>query len=338
MLRLPPFELRHAPSAAEAAAILAGEGPDTLLVAGGTDLWPNLKRGLGRPRTVVSLLAAPELRGIANGTGELRIGATTRLGEVVASPAVAGRYPALTRAVGSISSPPLRNLGTLGGNLCVDTRCTYYNQSESWRQAIDYCLKKDGGVCWVAPGSDRCWAHSASDAAPVLCALDARIRLVSSVGERAIPVESLFCDDGTEYLSKQPDEVLTDVFLSPEADAEHASSSFWKLRRRGAIDFAVLSVAAALWTDAAGTVERARIWLGAVASRPVSATDAERALEGHPLREAAIANAARLARRVATPLDNTDFDAAWRGKLVEQYTAAALRDAAGLDPGLRRRT
>lgn len=340
MLRLPPFELRQAHSPAEAAAILAGEGPETLLVAGGTDLWPNLKRGLHRPRSVVSLMSVPELRGIGSGEGyedsavesELRIGATATLSEVAQSPVVLKRYPALAHAVASISSPPLRNLGTLGGNLCIDTRCTYYNQSESWRRSVDYCTKKDGAVCWVAPRSPRCWAHSASDAAPLLCALGARVRLVSAEDERLIPVDALFRDDGVEYLSKRPEEILTDVLLPPDADRAHCRQAFRKLRRRGAIDFAVLSVAVALWTDPAGGVERARIFLGAVASRPVAAAEAERALVGAPLTERGISEAARLARKVATPLDNTDFQAAWRGKMVELYTAAALREAAGLDP------
>ena len=336
MLRLPEFELRLPGSAVEAAKILGGEGPETLLVAGGTDLWPNLKRGLHPPRSVVSLMAIPELRGVRNGTGdeELRVGATSLLSEVLDSSLVTDHYPALARAVASISSPPLRNMGTLGGNLCVDTRCTYYNQSESWRRSVDYCMKEDGTVCWVAPRSPRCWAHSASDAAPVLCALGARLRLISAEGERTIPVADLFRDDGIDYLSKRPDEIISDILLPIEADSSRCCSAFWKLRRRGAIDFAVLSVAVAIWTDRGGSVERARIFLGSVASHPVPATDAERSLEGEVLTEGGIATAARLARRVATPLDNTDFQAAWRGKMVELYTEAALREAAGLDPGL----
>lgn len=320
--------------------MLVGEGPGTQLVAGGTDLWPNLKRGLGRPRTVVSLMSVPDLHGLASGDpeGELEIGATTLLSEVIESPLVAEHYPALARAIASISSPPLRNLATLGGNLCIDTRCTYYNQSEGWRRSIDHCLKKDGDVCWVAPRSPRCWAHSASDAAPMLCALGARVRLVSVDGERVVPLEALFRDDGIDYLSKRDDELLTSILVPREAGGERCRQSFWKLRRRGAIDFAVLSVAVALWFDTGGNVERARIFLGAVASRPVSAGEAERSLEERPLSEDGIAAAARLARRVATPLDTTDFEPAWRGKMVEAYTEAALREAAGLDPGLRLHT
>ena len=337
MLRLPPFEFRVAASAGEAAAMLVGEGPGTRLVAGGTDLWPNMKRRHQQARTVISLMSIPELQGITGGRqdGELRIGATTRLSEVAANTAVRRRYPALASSVAAISSPPLRNMGTLGGNLCLDTRCTYYNQTEEWRRSIDYCMKEEGTICWVAPSSSSCWAHSASDSAPMLAALGARVRLVSEDGERTVPVAELFLNDGIDYLAKAPGELLTEILLPPEADSRHVKSAFWKLRRRGSIDFAVLSVAAAIRIDAAGGVEEARIYLGAVASEPLAATRAAEALLGKPLAEDTIAEAARRARKAATPMDNTDFQTQWRSKMVERYTAAALREIAGLDPGLK---
>ncbi|MEE8522702.1 MAG: FAD binding domain-containing protein [Thermoanaerobaculia bacterium] len=336
MLRLPPFELRSPRTLEEAAEMLAGEGPTTRLVAGGTDLWPNMKRRHQQARTVIRLMSIPELRGISNGgtDGELRIGATTILDEVASSPAVRDRYPALARAVASISSPPLRNMGTIGGNLCLDTRCTYYNQTEDWRRSIDYCMKEAGTVCWVAPSSPRCWAHSASDSAPMLCALDARVRLVSSQGERVVAAADLFRDDGIDYLAKRSDEILTEILLPAASATGNVRSAFWKLRRRGSIDFAVLSVAVAVRCDAGGRVDDARIWLGAVGSEPAEATDAAQALQGRVLDEETIAGAARLARKVARPMDNTDFQAQWRGKMVEVYTSAALKEAAGLDPGV----
>ena len=148
-------------------------------------------------------------------------------------------------------------MATLGGNLCVDTRCTYYNQTEEWRRSIDYCMKEEGTVCWVAPGSSRCWAHTASDAAPVLCALGAEVRLVSTEGRRTLPVEALYRDDGIDYLAKRPQEILTEILLpASAAAAAGCRASFWKLRRRGTIDFAVLSVAAAIWSRPDGAVTR----------------------------------------------------------------------------------
>jgi 4-hydroxybenzoyl-CoA reductase subunit beta len=337
MLRLPSFRYLRPGTLPEVACVLAGEGAaegETVrLVAGGTDLWPNMKRRHQKAETVVSLMGVPGL-GAIQANGEVRIGATALLADVAGHAEVMARYPAFARAVASISSPPLRHMGTIGGNLCVDTRCTYYNQTEDWRKSIDYCMKAEGTICWVATSSPRCWAHSASDSAPMACALNGRVRLVSKGGERTIPVESLFHDDGMEYLAKRPEEILTDLFLPAESAAGPGSrcrSAFWKLRRRGSIDFAVLSVAAALWTDADGTVTDARIFLGAVASFPTPAQAAADFLKGEKLTPERIAQAAKLARKVATPMDNTDFQAQWRGAMVQKYCEAALREAAGFE-------
>jgi 4-hydroxybenzoyl-CoA reductase subunit beta len=342
MLRLPPFTFRRPATLDEACRILDGEGASAgrpvRVVAGGTDLWPNLKRRQEEATTVVSLMGIGGLDGIANGAshgGAVRIGATTTLDRVAASPLLRDRYPALAEAAAGISTVALRNMGTLGGNLCLNTRCTYYGQSEDWRCSIDYCMKEKGTVCWVAPSSDRCWAISASDAAPMLAALGASVRLVSGSGERAIPLAELYHDDGIEWLTKRPDEILAEVVL-PAASASgpgtpeggRCRTAFRKLRRRGSIDFAALTVAAAVWTDDAGVVERAALWLGSVASSPLRVTDAEALLAGRPLDVDAIAEAARLCRRAATPLDNADFTAQWRSRMVEVWAAAALRACA----------
>ncbi|HEV7505296.1 MAG TPA: FAD binding domain-containing protein [Thermoanaerobaculia bacterium] len=333
MLRLPQFRYLQAKSLEEAGAILAGEGAaegeSVRLVAGGTDLWPNMKRRHQKAQTVVSLMGIPGLNGI-HANGEVRIGATTLLDDIVRHSAVRQRYPAFATAVHSISSPPLRNMGTIGGNLCVDTRCTYYNQTEEWRRSIDYCMKEEGTICWVATSSPRCLAHTASDSAPMACALGARVRLVSAQGERTIPVENLFRNDGIDYLAKRPDEILTDLFLPAEATGNRCGTAFWKLRRRGSIDFAVLSAAVALWTDPAGVITRARIYLGAVSSAPLAVPNAEALLVGKPATPDLLAEAAKLARKAATPMDNTDFQTQWRGIMAQRYTEAALREAAGL--------
>ncbi|MCI0652202.1 MAG: FAD binding domain-containing protein, partial [Planctomycetes bacterium] len=180
MLRLPPFRLHVPRTLRDAAALVAGAAPEAVrVVAGGTDLWPNMKRRHQSASSVVALRGIRELRGVRGDAGkEMRIGATTTLSEVAAHSALRKAYPALARAVASISSPLLRNMGTLGGNLCLDTRCTYLNQTEEWRRAIDYCMKAEGEICWVAPGSPRCWAVSSSDSAPILSAIGARVRLV----------------------------------------------------------------------------------------------------------------------------------------------------------------
>ena len=211
MLRLPPLEFSAPTKLDEAVAALAGG--NTRLVAGGTDLWPNMKRRHQQADAVVSLMSIDELRQVKQGPRELILGSTVTLTALLRNDTVRGRYPGFARAVAAISSPPLRNMGTLGGNLCVDTRCTYYNQTEEWRRSIDYCMKEQGTICWVATKSPRCWAHSASDTAPMLCALGARVRLASSAGEREIPVTSLYRDDGIDYLGIRPGEILTKVIL-----------------------------------------------------------------------------------------------------------------------------
>ena len=333
MLRLPSFRFVQPKTLAEAAGVLAGEGAadgeEVRVVAGGTDLWPNMKRRHQKAQTVVSLMGIPGLAGIQV-NGDVRIGATTILADVERDATIRARFPAFARAVASISSPPLRNMGTLGGNVCVDTRCTYYNQTEDWRRSIDYCMKAEGEICWVATSSPQCLAHSASDSAPMLCALGAQVVLAARNGEREIPLADLYQDDGIHYLAKRPDEIVAAIHLPGSADSSHCRSAFWKLRRRGSIDFAVLSAAVALRIDPGGTVADARIWLGAVASAPVAAQAASDFLIGKPTTPEVLAEAARLARKPAYPMDNTDFQAQWRGAMVVRYTEAALREAAGL--------
>ncbi|HEV7662102.1 MAG TPA: FAD binding domain-containing protein [Chloroflexota bacterium] len=181
MLRLPHFQYLAPRSLDEAAQLLAEHGPRAMVVAGGTDLWPNMKRRQQEPPVVIGLRAVPGLAAIgALDDGQLRLGATASLHQVASHPVVRERYPALSAAAGLVSTPHLRRMGTLGGNLCLDTRCTYYDQTYQWRKSIDFCLKKDGAICWVAPNSPRCWAVSSSDTAPVAVALRARLNLVSA--------------------------------------------------------------------------------------------------------------------------------------------------------------
>lgn len=328
MMRLPSFRYSRPTTLEEAARLLADDPKSTRLVAGGTDLWPNLKRRHQQAEHVVSLALVRELHGArVENDGSFVLGAMTTLSELAAHEELNAAHPALTRALRSISSPVLRNMGTLGGNLCLDTRCTYYNQNEEWRRSIGYCKKEVGDVCWVAPGSPRCWAISASDSAPMLCALGAKVRLVSASGERTIPIAALYQDDGIAYLTKKPHEILAQVFVPP---AGQTKSSFWKLRRRGSIDFGVLSVASTLRFDVQNHIADAQIYLGCVASFPTPCIEAAQVLVGHPLDEERIATAAALARKASTPLSNTDFLPQWRSKMVEPYTAAVLREIAGL--------
>jgi len=329
MLRLPEFTLHQPDSLAEAARILVGEGDRARVVAGGTDLWPNLKRRHQKAAHVVSLARVEGLRGV-HANGAVRIGAMETLSGLERHPVLAGRFPALAHAIGSVSSPLLRNMGTIGGNLCLDTRCTYYDQNEEWRQAISYCMKAEGKICWVAPSSPRCWAVQSSDTAPMLVALGASVSLVSAEGQRTIPVAALYNDDGMDFLTKRRDEIVTEVVLPTESDAAHCRAAFFKLRRRGSIDFGVLSVAVALWMDGE-LVRDARVVLGSVASFPSPADAVVAELVGRRLDDEAIRAAAARARSAATPMDNTDLDPRWRGQVTPVYVERTLRAAAGID-------
>jgi 4-hydroxybenzoyl-CoA reductase subunit beta len=330
MMRLPAFTYVAPRTLADAVTALAEHGPAAMLVAGGTDLYPNMKRRQFEPAVLVGLRGLRELQGVRGSARDgFTIGAGTTLSTVAAHAGIAREFPALATAAGLVSSPQLRNMGTLGGNVCVDTRCNYYNQSFEWRRAIGFCLKKDGDICLVAPASPRCWAVSSSDTAPVLVSLDARLRLVGRDGERTIPIGALYRDDGIQYLAKQPDEILTDIVL-PAADGW--KSAYLKLRRRGSFDFPVLGVAVAVKLEG-DVVRNARIVLGAVASLPRPAEKAAAALVGQRLTPELIAKVADLAAGPSKPLDNTDFTHPYRKKVTRVFVARALRAIAGLGGG-----
>jgi len=276
---------------------------------------------------LVGLRGARDLAGVRPAaSGGLAIGAGTTLTAVSRHAQVRGRYDALATAAGVVSTPQLRNMGTLGGNVCVDTRCNYYNQSYQWRKAVNFCMKKDGEICLVAPGSSRCWAVSSSDTAPVLWSLGASVRLAGPGGERTIPISALYRDDGIQYLAKQPGDIVTEILLPP---ADGLRSVYLKLRRRGSFDFPVLGVAAAVRMDGE-TVRAARIVLGAVASLPREAGAASALLVGQRLTPELIERAAEAAYRPAKPLDNTDFGHPYRKKMTRVFVARALRRLAGL--------
>jgi 4-hydroxybenzoyl-CoA reductase subunit beta len=331
MMRLPWFGFRSPATIDEAARVLAAEGPQAMLIAGGTDLLPNMKRRHQTPKTLVSLGRIEALKKTSNGSGAT-LGAGLTLNEIVANSMVREKYAGLYQAAAQVATVHLRNMGTLGGNLCLDTRCNYYNQNYEWRKAIDFCLKKDGETCWVATASKRCVATSSTDCAPALISLGASVHLVSTQGERDVALADLYRNDGIDYLARRPDEILTEVRLPP---ADGWKSSYWKLRRRGAFDFPVLGVAAAVRTTRDGTVQEARIALGAVSSRPLL-TKAGDLLVGGKLSDEAIAEVGKKVASAAKPMDNTDLDLYWRKGVVPEFVGYALREIRGDDTSAAR--
>src|SRR5438477_11702059 len=278
MMRLPQFNYRVPKKITDAVKMIAEAGPEGMFVAGGTDLYPNMKRRQQTPKTVISVTRLKELNQITGeGRSGLRIGASVSLTDICEHAVINRDYPFVAAAAKTISTPILRNMGTIGGNLLLDTRCNYYDQNYEWRKAINFCLKKDGDVCWVAPGSSKCWAVQSSDLVPVMVAIGAKFRLVSTLGDRMIDAAAFYNDDGIDYLKKRPDELLADIHL-PATNGWRAS--YQKLRRRGAFDFPVLGVAAYVRydggtlpngrvSDPRGVVQDARIVLGGIAPSPI---------------------------------------------------------------------
>lgn len=337
MLRLPRFRMEFPASVSEAARLLrelgaADQDPArdgtpglrVMLVAGGTDLYPNMKRRQFAPEVLVSLRRALP-RHIGNGEPrpvEFRIGAGATLTAVSEDPVVRTRYAALATAAGLVSTPQLRNMGTIGGNVCLDTRCNWYNESLFWRTAEGYCMKTHPAVvCRVAPSSPRCLAVSSADTVPALIALNARMRIASADGEREVALVDLYREDGIRYIDVRRDEIVTEIVLPP---ADGWRSAYLKLRDRGSFDFPIVGVAAAVRMDA-DHVTDARVALTAVGSRPILVEAAGAALVGSALDDEAIARAADAAHRAARPMDNTSGTIAQRKKTVPVFVRRALQ-------------
>src|SRR2546421_11558169 len=213
MMRLPLFEFRAPRSLEEAARILDGERTNAMPLAGGTDLLPNMKRRQQVPRTLMSLRHIESLSGIELSPSGLRLGACLTLSDIAGDPRFRNGFTALTQAASLVATPQIRNMATLGGDTCLDTRCNYYDQSYEWRKSINFCLKKDGTTCWVAPGSSKCVAVSSTDTGPALMALGARVRLVARSGEREVLLSDLYNNDGIDFIKRRPDEILAEVLL-----------------------------------------------------------------------------------------------------------------------------
>lgn len=319
-VHLPTFEYVTPFTLDEVAALLSDPGRNVVIIGGGTDLVPKMKRNQILPSTLVSLAEIGELYGIRiDDEGNCIIGASTTISEIAGSSVVPS---AISDAALSIASPQIRNTATLGGNLCLDTRCNYIDMSESWRLASGFCLKDGGDTCWVAPRSNKCWAISSTDLAPVAIALNASVTFASTRGGRIVSAEDLYLNDGIDYLTKEPDEILVELSIPPLA----GRASYQKLARRGSIDFSLLSVACSAEFDEEGLCAGARIVVGGIASAPMRATDAEEYLMGKELTSEVIEEAGKLASRPLRPQDNTDTGSRYRKWMISVYVARTLND------------
>jgi 4-hydroxybenzoyl-CoA reductase subunit beta len=323
-MSLSDFKLSCPRTLAEAVDLMA-RNEDAQVIAGGTDLIPSLRQRLFAPRNVLDIRGIAELRGIRGlPDGGVEIGALTTLRTIENSEAVRQRYSVLAQAAKTVASPVIRNMGTLGGNICLDTRCLWYNQSLQWRKSCGFCIKKDGDLCHVAPGGDRCWAAFSGDTPPALLCLGAEIEIASPNGSRRIPLADFYTNDGAARMRLANKEIVTRVFLP--ASTATWRGAYLKLRTRGSIDYPLAGVAVAL--KANGVIEDIRIAVTAVNPAPMLISGAAKVLAGRELTEEVAAQVAELAARTAKPLTTSALTPEYRREMVRVYTRRALLAAA----------
>lgn len=325
MLRLPRFSYESPTSIEEAVALLSGYGNSALAVSGGTDLFPNMKQRLFTPKVLVGLNRIAEMHGVSyDAATGLEIGALTTLHTIATHPIVMGHYRALAVSASLISTPELRRMGTIGGNVCLDTRCSYYNQDPDWREALGYCLKKDGDTCRVAPGSARCLAVNASDLAPVLQAFDATVHVVGSTGSRSIKISELYTNDGRRATSLSSGELVTKIALPPSKP--YTRSAYRKLRIRESFDFPLAGVAAVVELDETGICRHARIVAGALGPQPIECAEAGAALIDTDLSDSALAAAADCVYAAGKPMENAATTPLYRKRMLRVFAFRVLQE------------
>ncbi len=326
MNHLPAFELKRPASVAEVLGLLSQ--PGARLLAGGTDLLPNLRRGIEEPALLIDLGAVRDFSEIGFGSAGVSVGAGVTLSTLAAEPRFGPARRALGEAAGFVAGPGHRNAATLGGNLCQDTRCVFYNQSAWWRAANRFCLKRAGDVCHVAPLGRRCHAAFCGDIAPALLVLGAEVELAGERGVRRLPLDRLYCDDGAAHLAIAPDEMLVRVLLPAAPDT--LVSGYRKARVRGATDFPLAGVACALDLRD-GCVTQLRVALTGTNPRPLLVEGVDE-LAGRPLDAGMLAQLGTLVRRQASPMRTSVTQSNYRRQVAAALAQRLLRELAGQLP------
>jgi len=325
-LSLPSFQLLRPKRLPEVIDLLSANGGEVKVIAGGTDLLPSMKQKLFAPPFVLDLRCIRELRGIeATADGGVSIGALTTLSAIEHSPLIRRDYPVLHKAAKTVASPVLRNMGTIGGNICLDTRCLWYNQSLLWRKSCGFCLKKDGDLCHVAPGGKTCWAAFSGDTPPALLCLGAEIEIAGPNGVRRVPLAEFYVNDGIVRLQLGADEIVTRIFLSEAAKGWRGS--YQKLRVRGSIDYPLVGVAVATKLRN-GRVEDARMAITAVNPAPHLVKDVDAQLIGTEFGAELAEQIGELAARTAKPLTTSALTPEYRREMVKVFAKRALLEAA----------
>jgi 4-hydroxybenzoyl-CoA reductase subunit beta len=327
MLRLQSFDVERPKSVDEAVALLDRHGAKAKLLAGGTDVMPNLKHGLYEPEVVIALSAIDELRGVRVVDGALEVGALTTLEEIEAHPLVLARAPGLAQAAHAVAGPTQRTMGTLGGNVCLDTRCVWINQTHFWRKSLGFCLKKDGTVCHVVKGGRTCVAAASNDTATMLVALDAKLTIRSAGGARVVAIRDFYKGDGVYNLRLAPNELLTKITVPAArlAAGEKFRSGYAKLRPRATIDFPKLSVAAAFTTGRDGTMVDATVVVSAIAAVPRLIQGITPLVRGQrPDDVDVLATVGAFVQKSTHPLTNIDGDTDYRRAMVPVFVKRAF--------------
>jgi 4-hydroxybenzoyl-CoA reductase subunit beta len=319
---LPAFSLVRPRALDEALGQLAHYGAEAQVIAGGTDLVPNLQAGLCAPRALVDIKGLRDLRGIQfDPVQGLHVGALTTMTELAESAVIRRHYPVLAEAAATVASPILRNMGTLGGNLCLDTRCLWYNQSYFWRKSCGFCLKKDGTVCHVAPGGKFCWAVWSGDTAPALLALDAELEIASPRGRRRLPITGFYKNDGMDRMRLARDEILTGVFV-PARTAGYRGL-YHKLRIRSSIDYPLAGLALAMKVEDSVCVD-ARLGLTAVNPAPLLVGEITELLRGQRFSTELVEAAAKAVIRTGKPLKTSVSTPEYRREMLQFFARRAL--------------
>jgi 4-hydroxybenzoyl-CoA reductase subunit beta len=325
-LSLPQFRLLRPRAVADAVAFLAKHTGNIRVLAGGTDLIPSMRQKLFEPEYVLDLRAIKDLIGIGpHANGAVEIGALTPLREIERSLYLKQHYPVLTEAAATVASPVLRNMGTIGGNICLDTRCLWYNQSLTWRKGCGFCIKKDGDLCHVAPGGTKCWAAFSGDTPPALLCLNAEIEIAGPNGARRTPLHKFYTGDGVNYRNLQPSEIVTRVFL-PAESADYRGV-YRKLRVRGSIDYPLAGVAVAIKREN-GRVSDARLAITAVNPAPLLVARAGEMLIGKVVDEGLAEAVGDLAARTSKPLTTSGLTPEYRREMIRVFTKRAVMIAA----------
>ena len=323
MERIAPFVLQRPASVAEAVALLAAT-PGARPLAGGTDLLPNLRDGIGEPPVLVDLAGIRGFSAMAVEGDATTIGAGVTLARLASDATIARALPALAEAAAAVAGPGHRTVATLGGNLCLDTRCVFYNQSEWWRRANDFCLKHGGDVCHVAPQGRHCHAAYSGDLAPVLLVLDATVEIAGPAGARRFPLAELYVDDGARHLTLAPGEIVAGIRIP--AQPASARTGYRKARARGAIDFP-LAGAAARVAMADSRLVALRVALTGTNARPLL-LDGMDALTGHPLTDATLAQLGKLVQKQVSPMRTTVTHSYYRRQVAAVLVQRLVRELA----------